>query len=232
MKQIFKTIGIALLITFAALLLSFKIGYSQDKESNTTKVIDKTSNAIETVYSDVKGSIPHINKAIESLGEDLKIGAHAVWDVLVRQQMVWSLAFLALTLSALFNWYTYWDRNFKKIDVSKLEKTRAKIPMEVDNPQFDQNFFNRYNDSYAHNRSEREDVKFKKKVFVFKEVDEYIQPIENSTQNKAIIGYIHLLSCILLSVASIWNFKDMLTGFINPEFGAIKTIATIAEQLK
>lgn len=231
MKQIFKTIGIALLITFAALLLSFKIGYSQDKESNTTKVIDKTSNAIETVYSDVKGSIPHINKAIESLGEDLKIGAHAVWDVLVRQQVVWSLAFLALTLSAIFNWYIYYSRNFKAIKKDKLEKTKSKIPILLDNPEFNQEYHDRYKTS-SYSRSEHIDIRYRKHIIGYKESEEYIKPIENGSQNKILLSYVHLISCILLSVASIWNFKDMLTGFINPEFGALKTIATIAEQLK
>lgn len=37
---------------------------------------------------------------------------------------------------------------------------------------------------------------------------------------------------IALSYFSFIHFSDMLTGFINPEFGALKTIVEVATKLK
>ena len=44
--------------------------------------------------------------------------------------------------------------------------------------------------------------------------------------------YVHLTICITLSVFSFLHFSDMLTGFINPEFGALKTITEVVQNLK
>jgi hypothetical protein len=44
--------------------------------------------------------------------------------------------------------------------------------------------------------------------------------------------YVHLAICITLSVFSFLHFSDMLTGFINPEFGALKTITEVVGNLK
>jgi hypothetical protein len=50
-------------------------------------------------------------------------------------------------------------------------------------------------------------------------------------------GYISacIITCIIAiagTITSSLHFEAMLTGFINPEFGAMKTIATIASQIK
>jgi len=56
------------------------------------------------------------------------------------------------------------------------------------------------------------------------------EPVVSDSYSK--FKYIHLMICLGLSGFSAYHFSDMLTGFINPEFGALKTIAEIAIKLK
>ena len=60
--------------------------------------------------------------------------------------------------------------------------------------------------------------------------EEELQLVSNSTISK--FKYLHLTICLVLSGLSIYHFGDMLTGFINPEFGALKTIVKVATSLK
>lgn len=55
----------------------------------------------------------------------------------------------------------------------------------------------------------------------------------NDTRDKYVSACV--ITCVLALAGTIlcsMHFMDMLTGFINPEFGAMKTIAEIASQIK
>lgn len=58
----------------------------------------------------------------------------------------------------------------------------------------------------------------------------YKQAIQND--NYILAAVLTVIIAIAGTITSTIFFNDMLTGFINPEFGAIKDIATIAQQLK
>jgi hypothetical protein len=60
--------------------------------------------------------------------------------------------------------------------------------------------------------------------------EEELRLIPNSTV--PYFKYLHLAICITLSVFSFLHFSDMLTGFINPEFGALKTIMEVVKNIK
>ena len=60
--------------------------------------------------------------------------------------------------------------------------------------------------------------------------EDILLPITNP--NNIWFKYLHLIICIGLSGLSVYHFSNMLTGFINPEFGALKTIVEVATKLK
>lgn len=147
--------------------------------------------------------------------------------------MVWSLAFLALTLSAIFNWYLYYKRNFATLKDLEYIKGESKEPLFVNNPDFDQDYYKKYSDSYYKGNSVRDDIRYKKLIQDGYKTSTILVPKPKAGDElHGAYTLVHFMSCLALSAVSIWNFKDMLTGFINPEFGALKTIAMIAEQIK
>lgn len=184
--------------------------YSQDK--TITYVYNKTSNAIEKVYKDGTKVVekvydagvkvaPKIEKALESLGTSLKVGADKVWILLVRQQMVWSICFLLLTLASIANWIIWIRRALSKKGLVERPYT------------FKESKDRGY--SYETN-TEKSGMEF----------------IDTNNSNLKWFIYVHLIICVVLSSLSFYHFTDMLTGFINPEFGAMKTIAEIASLIK
>lgn len=167
------------IILFIALMIT-SLSLAQTSKAEINKIIKKQSDGIitssqkgvstvyndgisvvKTVYNDAKSLSPKIESAIKSLATEFKTTTNALWDILVRQQLVWSIGFLILTLTSIFNWYLFYERNL------------------------------------------------------------------NSN-----LKYLHLIICISLSGLSVYHFGDMLTGFINPEFGALKIIAEMAIKLK
>src|SRR6188508_1867440 len=86
------------------------VGQKPFKEGVATVYNDGTS-VVKTVYNDAKSLSPKIESAIKSLATELKTTTNALWDILVRQQLVWSIGFLILTLTSIFNWYLFYKRN-------------------------------------------------------------------------------------------------------------------------
>lgn len=188
--------------------------YSQSKEVN--KVIDNTSNAIERVYADGTKVVnkayeassviaPKIESALKSLGTELKVGANGVWNILIKQQLVWSICFLILTLSSIISWFFFYRNNFTFLKEGQYIKGIKKSP-EYHTNNYGTNSIKGY-------------------------IEEEIL-ISNKVSSNPWFKYLHLIICLTLSTLSILNFSNMLTGFVNPEFGAMKTIATIASQIK
>lgn len=206
--------------------------YTTDRALNSyDKTVNKVSDGVKTVYDDLKASAPKVTEALNSLSKELKIGVNAVWDVLVKQQRVWSIGFLLLTISSLINWFLFYKRNFRKIKPDDYIITKKDNYVTVDNPDFDQKFYDEYKD-YNSTSSYRQDLRFKKKIRVQEgETDVLILKPDVATELSG-FSYLHLIICVLLSVLSLYHFMDMLTGFFNPEYGAMKTIAEIAQQIK
>ncbi len=204
--------------------------FSQQKFAD--KALDKTSNAIEKVYSDgtkvldktfetSKVIAPKVEKALESLGTTLKVGANQVWNILVKQQLVWSYCFLILTLGSLINWVVFSKRYLSKYFLKEDQCLRGKNKKikRNPNPKYESYYKNREDDIRGKEYLEDEIIE-----------EEILIPLKFNQNNW--FRFIHLGICIILSIFSFYHFSDMLTGFINPEFGAMKTIAEIASQIK
>ena len=183
-------------------------------QKGITTVYQDGTTVVKTVYNDVKSLSPKIESAIKSLATELKTTTNALWDILVKQQLVWSIGFLILTLTSIFNWYLFYKRNlnnnlnYDKVKVINQKLFHAEGTKESDVKNYPSSYSPRYKNIE----------------------EEELQLIPNSTIPK--FKYLHLIICIGLSGLSIYHFSDMLTGFINPQFGALKTIAEIAIQLK
>lgn len=198
------------------------------------KTVAQVSNGVGTVYDDLKSAAPKVGDAIKSLSKELKIASNKVWDVLVKQQLVWSVAFLLLTLTSITNWFIFYKRNFPSI--KSLIKGKKENWVTIDNPDFEQDWFDKYNqnDRYSDHSKERNDIRYKKRISVLQGTIDVLIPQPDLSKQYGMGGfkYLHLVICILLSLLSFYHFNDMLTGFMNPEFGAMKTIAEIASQIK
>ena len=176
-------------------------------QSDTTKLTTKE------VYEDVKSLAPHIESAVSSLATGLKTTVTNVWDILVRQQLVYSIVFLVLTLASLINWYIFTKNNinFKE---PKYEKVIKKKPMDLPKAGYTMAEVKDYN-----NRQQCRLVE-----------EEVLELVPNSTITW--FKYIHLMICLILSYFSFIHFSAMITGFINPEYGAIEQITKLALSLK
>ena len=195
-------------------------GVYKDGTSATTTVYSDGKNAISSIYKDVKSTTPVIAKAVEDIAKGLKVTDDAVWDILVKQQKVWSICYLILTLSALFNWWLFYKNNNRKVLESETVTRKKDIIDEIPNPKYDEYYAKNYpNDARA-----RTTIKSK----VGEEDIILALPSEQVKNYK----YLHLIICLGLSGFSAYHFGDMLTGFINPSYGAMKDILMVALKVK
>lgn len=189
-------------------------GVYKGTESATKTVYSDGKEVVSTVYKDVKSLTPKIAQGINEIAKGLKIGAESVWLILVKQQKVWSICFLILTIASLINWFLFYKRYLNnKLTEENFAKGFEDIIGEVENPNY-----NKYRDG--------------SKQFINGAVGkkEILIPIENKNNNWFIV--FHFMACVLLSVFSAYHFGDMLTGFLNPEYGAMKDILFVALKLK
>lgn len=193
---------------------TFVNAQTDKKTSATIETVYKDSKqGITTVYNDLKSTTPQIKSALESLSKELKTTTDSLWLILVKQQKVWSWCFLVLILSSLFNWFLFYKRNFTNLKYEKVEVSVQKLFNKEGASEHDsKNYPNTCGPAF---RTVREEG--------FKIVPESTLPW---------FKYVHLAICITLSVFSFLHFSDMLTGFINPEFGALKTITEVVQNLK
>jgi len=220
---------IILFIALMTMTLSFAQSKQVDKLLDNSKegvstVYNDGKEAVSTVYNDVKSLSPKVESAIKSLATELKTTTNALWVILVRQQLVWSICFLILTLSALFNWYLFYKRT------QVLHKNITYITLERDM------IGNIINPKYESYYKDRDDIRSKMYVDGVIGKEEYSCPQNPNNVELSFIQhlfkYVHLILCLALSYFSFIHFSDMLTGFINPEFGALKTIVEVATKLK
>ena len=203
------------------MILAFSLSINAQKNN----ALNKSSKAIETayidskegiktVYNDLKSTTPKIKNALEALSKELKTTSESLWKILVKQQLVWSWCFLMLIFSSLFNWFLFYRRNLsnnQKYDKVKVIKQKLMYKDGLTE-----------NDVVSHpNLNARR---------YFNVEEEELRIIPNSTL--PYFKYLHLAICLTLSVFSFLHFSDMLTGFINPEFGALKTITEVIKSIK
>jgi hypothetical protein len=205
-------------------------------KDGVSTVYNDSKEGVKEIYSQIKSASPKAAGIIQNMADKLEVGVDAVWKILVRQQLVWSICFLILTLSSIINWYTFYNKYIKttiNIIGEPIIGRRSTLKY-VDNPDFDLEYYNRnkqhVNSSYGSDRAKTEVLSFRKAIEHAGEED-YIMEIP-LTEAMGSFKYLHLLICIGLSVLSIYHFGAMMTGFINPEFGAMKNIMEFAITLK
>lgn len=151
----------------------------------TTRASTKDTLTKTQVYNDVKTAIketsPKIGEAIKNIAADLKVTSNEVWDILVKQQRVWSIGFLIGEILTIWCWCHFWYRMKQGRDTN----------------------------------------------WGYKKLDN-----NNSDDAYTISAWITFILAIFFSVVSLLNFNTMLTGFINPRYGAMKTIVEVAQSLK
>ncbi|WP_395058607.1 hypothetical protein [Flavobacterium sp.] len=196
-------------------VLTFVNAQTDKKTSATIETVYKDSKeGISTVYKDLKSTTPQIKSALESLSKELKTTTDSLWLILVKQQLVWSWGFLILIFSSIINWFLFYRKNYSaNLKYEKVKVINQKLM---------------FRDGKTEEECERHPSVYGKQYTNIEE--EGLCLIPNS--NMSIFKYVHLAICITLSVFSFLHFSDMLTGFINPEFGALKTITEVVQNLK
>ena len=211
-----------------ALLLTSSMSFANDTKETAKQVYSDGKSAVTTVYEDAKSLAPYNENSIKSLAKGLKVGAESVWDILVKQQLVWSICFSILTLSSLLNWYSFYRRMYPSKQNIEYTVLKREILIDVPNPQYDKYYDNKPDYKY--------DIKAQRTIKGpsggFEEYNAPKQIIESWSNTKEAFHWLHFVICCILSYFSFINFADMMTGFINPEFGAMKNIAELALQLK
>jgi hypothetical protein len=182
------------LLTILLICISINT-YSETSKEEKDKIIKEQSDGIpgqsidtsnsgeltvKEVYNDVKDQGSNIQKTLKSLASSLKVTVDKVWDILVKQQLVYSIAYLIGMILTLFSWF---------------------------------HFYYRINQGNKNTREKYSGYK------VWRDSDTAVCIISGTM---ALIG----------TIVSIVHFQSMLTGFINPEYGAIETILKTAQKLK
>lgn len=139
-------------------------------------VYGDSKDGVKTIYGDISSLGSEAKGAIKSIVQEVKEISGKAWLLLVRQQMIWSLCFLFITLSSLL---------------------------------FGYKFFNQYN-LMLKDTSETDDIK-----------DKNIP-----------LTVIYFFIFGGLAYASAIHFESMMTGFFNPEFGALRTLVELGKNLK
>ena len=146
---------------------------AQEKDVETIYTDGK--NVVSTVYNDIKSLSPKVETAVKSLAEQFKTTTTELWNILVKQQLVWSICILLCLITTIFSWLHFWYR--------------------------------------------------------FKVACENKWGMSGSAHYELICIMCAAISIAGTIIVSI-NFNDMLTGFINPEYGALKTIVEVTTKLK
>jgi len=114
-----------------------------------------------------------------------------------------------------------------KADIEYTVLKRESI-IDIPNPKYDK--------YYAERSDYKDDVRSKATIKgpsgAWEEYNAPKETIESWSNTKEAFHWLHFVICCILSYFSFIHFADMMTGFINPEFGAMKNIAELALQLK
>ena len=149
---------------------------AQEGKASLSSVYGDSKDGIKTVYGDLSSLGGEAKGAIKDIVKELKQVSVKAWDLLVRQQMIWSLCYLVITLSSLILGYK---------------------------------FFNQFN-------------------FMIKDTSETGDVKEKNIPLTLIYG----LLFAGVGYASAIHFEPMMTGFFNSEFGALRTLIEMGQNLK
>jgi hypothetical protein len=152
-----------------------------------TETVSKAKSSALNVYGDLKDGTALVYDDLKSLGIEgkeamkdvvtiVKQASIKTWDLLVKQQLVWSWCCLAVTLSSILMFF----RTLKQYNKMQNDK------------------------------SETGGLK----------------------ETNVILTAIFIFSTITLFIISTLHFEQMLTGFINPEFGALRTLIELGQKIK
>lgn len=198
-------------------------------EKGVSTVYNDSKNVVKTVYGDLKEVAPKIESAVTEVAKGLKVGAENVWDILVKQQMVWSIAFLILTIVSCINWYIFYKRNYTKNKDIKYTVLERDIIGDIPNPKFEKNYAD---DPYWCGKNDIRTIATIKGAIGKEQYNAPLLCETNETSYQIFFKITHLIFCITLSYFSFVHFADMLTGFINPEFGAMKMLFEVVKTIK
>ena len=198
MKKMFLLVAFATTMCISNAQTSIKDKTNQAIEQTLSKsnnfldnTVNKTSNGIGTIYGDGKAVVgtlygdskeavkyltPKIEKAVSEIASGLKVGTKYVWNILVKQQRVWSWCYLIGFIVSIISWFHFYYRFKKGND-------------ELDNAG------------------------------------------EWKTSNIAMC-WLSLGLSLTLSYFSFQYLVPMMTGFINPEFGAMQNVIEVAKSFK
>jgi len=209
-----KKIILLFILAFSLSINAQKNNQSNESSKAIETVYKDSKNGIETVYNDLKSTTPQIKNALEALSKELKTTSDSLWRILVKQQLVWSWCFLILMFSSIFNWVLFYRRNLSKnVKYEKVRVIKQKLM---------------YNEGVTEDNIKAFPSSYQKRYTNVEEEELRIVPESTIPYFK----YFHLTICVILSVFSFLHFSDMLTGFINPEFGALKTITEVIKNIK
>jgi len=104
---------ITALLIFLSLGVNAKNSNLSETAKDATEVAYKDSkSAISTVYGDgkdvVKYLTPKTEKLLDKISVKLETTTNEVWRILVRQQKVWSFAYLLGFITSLIFWYRFY----------------------------------------------------------------------------------------------------------------------------
>lgn len=161
-----------------------KIGKSIDKNidkigNGTSTVYGDVKDGTKTVYTDAKNAVKYLTPEAKNLlikvAQKLEKTTDQVWDILVRQQKVWSWCYLLLTVSAIGLWIRFYHQfSITKTDVNEVNEV--------------------------------------------KEIN-------------VALSLVLFAMAVIASSYSSYYFADMMTGFMNPEYGAMKNIYQVYKGL-
>jgi len=212
-----------------------KTGHSDVKDGVST-VYGDGKEAVKAVYSDLKDIAPKLEGAVREIAKGLGAGVSDVWDVLVRQQMVWSICFLILTISACTNWFVFYRRLYPKRKSTDYITLKRDMMQEIPNPDHDPEYARKADNDSSSSYYNKADKRYARTLKVNTgATEEYLalkSEMVKENEGKEWFSIVHLGICITLSYFSFIHFSSMLTGFINPKFGAMMQIAEMVMKLK
>lgn len=92
---------------------------AQQGKASLSSVYGDSKDGIKTVYGDLSSLGGEAKGAIKDIVKELKQVSVKAWDLLVRQQMIWSLCYLAVTLSSLILGFRF----FKQLKITGTDRT-------------------------------------------------------------------------------------------------------------
>ncbi len=153
-----------------------KPGFLSTTSNGIGTVYGDTKNGVSTLYSDVKSLYPDAKLTIQELYNQIKKVSTYTWNLLVKQQQVWSWCYLFGELLFFFAVYRFW----KAYETYKTDKDETGSIKSIN-----------------------------------------VLPV-------VILG----ASSLLLGYFSLIHFEAMMTGFFNPEFGALKNLVEFGKTLR